>query len=212
MSQKSLSDALGIDPSAADSLARAGVHTLQELTDADPEALAMASGIPGDRIRDWQQRARRAGARSAKRSPVATGWMVAVIGLLVAVLLGWVTMSIGSRRIKQAEQTRVVAESKLEIAVRFAAGKAMDELRQARLALHSNNWGSAQMVLSEVRECVAFMVEVAPEGKRNEVMRLRDAVEQLQRAAEEQSKDTPAKLDALEAALDQLTRTEQGRA
>jgi len=165
---------------------------------------------------------RSSGERSAGKIPQSLApsyhacgkrrWMVAVIGLLIAVLLGWITMSIGSRRIKQAEQTRVVAESKLEIAVRFAAGKAMDELRQARLALHSNNWGSAQMVLSEVRECVAFMVEVAPEGKRKEVMQLRDAVEQLQRAAEEQSKDTQAKLDALEAALDQLTRTEQGRA
>jgi hypothetical protein len=206
MSENKLSDVLGVDQSAEDSLSRAGVHTPQELAKADAESLAMASGIPIDRIRDWQQRARRAGSGGAKRSPVATGWMVAIFGLLIAVLLGWITMTIGSRRIKQAEQIKVVAESRLDIALRFAAGKTMDDLRQARLALHNKNWGSAQAALSEVRECVAFMADVAPEGKREEVTKLRDSVEQLQRAAEEQSEGAMDGIDALEAALDRLAR------
>ena len=208
MSENKLSDVLGVDQSAEDSLSRAGVHTPQELAEADAESLAMASGIPIDRIRDWQQRARRAGSRGAKRSPVATGWMVAIFGLLIAVLLGWITMTIGSRRIKQAEQIKVVAESRLDIALRFAAGKATDELRQARLALHNKNWGSAQVALSEVRECVAFMADVAPEGKRKEITKLRDSVEQLQRAAEEQSEGAMDGINALEAALDELASPE----
>ena len=85
MTEKPLSDALGIDASAQEALARANVRTLQELTSADPEALAMASGIPIDRIRDWQQRAKRAGAHP-KRNPVLTGWMVAIVGFALPIL------------------------------------------------------------------------------------------------------------------------------
>ena len=208
MTERSLSDAVSIDPTAEETLARAGVRTLQELSDADPESLAMASGIPIGRIREWQQRARRAGARPARRSPLATGWMIAIIGLIIAILLGWALMSIGAARIKQAEQIRVAAESRLQIALSFAAKGAIDELRQARLALHNKNWGSAQTVLSRVEDHVTFMEQVAPEGKRKPVSEIRERIGELQRAVGEQSKDSVERLDALEAALDQLRQAE----
>jgi hypothetical protein len=206
MSEQRLSEALGIDETAEESLARAGVRTLQELSDADVEALAMASGIPIDRIREWQQRARRAGARVPKRSPVATAWMVAIIGLAIAVVLGWAMMNIGGRRIREAEKLKVATESKLNVAVSFAAREAMEELRRGRLAIRSQNWGSAQTILSEVKSCVGFMVDVAPEDRAQHVRAIADAVEALQGAAAEQAGDTLDRLDALEADLDKLAQ------
>jgi len=203
MTEKPLSESITIDQSAQEALARAGVRTLQELADANPESLAMASGIPLERIREWHQRARRAAA-PRRRSPVLTGWMVAVVGLFIAALLGWALMSIGVRRLQQAEQTRLAAESRLQTAIAFAADGAIDELRKARLALHNNNWGDAQTVLSRVEDHVTFMEQVAPERKRKAVGQIRETMGKLQRAVGEQSKDALERLDTLETALAQL--------
>lgn len=204
MSEKPLSETIGIDRGAEEALARANVRTVGELRGADAEALAMASGIPLERIKDWQQRAGRAGA-SRRRNPVVTGWLVAIIGLLIAALMGWALMSVGARRIQQAEQTKVAAEAKLETALTFAAAGAVDELRRARLALHNNNWGSAQTVLSRVEDYVTLMEQVAPEGRRKAVADIRGAMGELQSAVGEQSKDAAERLDSLEAALAQLS-------
>ena len=207
MTEKPLSDALGIDQAAAEGLARADVRTLRELSAADPEALAMASGIPLDRIKDWQQRARRAGAPK-RRSPVATAWMVAIIVLVVAVLLGWILMSIGSRRMQQATQIRREAESKLEMEVSFGARRAMDELRPVRLALHNSNWGAAAEALSPAEDCVQFIERVAPDRMESDVRTVTTGLERLQGAILDQSKEAMDRLTDLEAALDALSRTE----
>jgi len=207
MSEKSLSEALGIDQTAEEALARADVRTLRELSEADPEALAMASGIPLDRIKDWQQRARRAGA-PRRRNPVLTGWMVAIIGLLIAALLGWALMSIGAARLKQGEQLRLEAESKLEMEIGFGARRAIDELLPVRLAVHSNNWGAALDALSPVEDCVEFIQRIAPEGRRGSVAQVSKNLEDLQSAIRDQSKEAMDRLTALEAALNELARAE----
>jgi len=208
MSEGKLSEAIGIDETAVESLARANIRTLQELSGADPESAAMASGIPVERIREWQQKARRAGAKRGM-GPVAKGWLVGVIGVLIAVLLGWVLMTIGSNRIKQAEQVKVAAESRLNVALSFVAVDAIDELRQARLALHNKNWGSAQMTLSGVEDKVTFLRQIAPDERKNEVSAVADQLAELQKAAGEQSKDVMERVDALEAALDAMTQAAQ---
>jgi type II secretory pathway pseudopilin PulG len=207
MSEKSLSDTLGIDQAAEEALARADVRTLRELSEADPEALAMASGIPLDRIKDWQQRARRAGARK-RRNPVATGWMVAIVGLAIAVVLGWILMSIGSRRMQQATQIRREAESKLEMEVNFGARRAMDELRPVRLALHNSNWGAAGDGLSPAEDCVKFIERIAPGRMESDVRTVTTGLEKLQGAIQDQSKEAMDRLTDLEAALDALARAE----
>ncbi len=207
MSEKSLSDELGIDQAAEEALARADVRTLRELSEADPEALAMASGIPLERIKDWQQRARRAGAPK-RRNPVATGWMVAIIGLAIALVLGWILMSIGSRRMQQAAQIRREAESKLEMEVNFGARRAMDELRPVRLALHNSNWGAAGDALSPAEDCVDFIQRVAPEGMQSDVRAVSAGLEAVQTAIQEQSREAMDRLTELEAALDALSRAE----
>ena len=208
MSEGKLSEAIGIDEAAAEALARANIHTLKELSGADTEAAAMASGIPVDRIREWQQRARRAGAKRGM-GPVAKGWLVGAVGVAIAVLLGWALMAIGSNRIKQAEQVRVAAESRLDVALAFVAQDAMDELRQARLALHNRNWGSAQMTLSGVEDKVNFLRQIAPERRKGEVSAAADQLAELQKAAGEQAKDVMERVDALEAALYALAQAGQ---
>jgi len=208
MSEKKLPETIGIDQTAVEALARANIRTLQELSGADPEAAAMASGIPVERIREWQQKARRAGAKRGM-GPVAKGWLVGVIGVVIAVLLGWALMAIGSNRIKQAEQVKVAAESRLNVALSFVAEEAIDELRQARLALHNKNWGSAQTTLSGVEDKVTFLRQIAPEGRKDKVSAMADQLAELQKAAGEQSKDVMERVDALEAALAALTQTEE---
>lgn len=207
MSEKRPFEAVGIDDSAVEALARADIRSPRQLSEADPEAVAMASGIPVERIRDWQHRARKAQAKRGM-SPVVKGWLVGVIAIAIALLLGWLLTAIGSTRIRDAAQTKATAESKLDIALSFVAGEAIDEIRQARLALHGKNWGSAQTKLSSVEDKVTVMGQVAPEGRRGEIDRLRDELVKLQRAVSDQSGDSGAQLDALEASLDALRQQE----
>jgi len=207
MSEQRLSDAIGIDKTAEDALGRAGVHAVKELLDADSEALAANSGIPSERIRDWQQRARRIGVKRGMNA-IAKAWIIGVIAILIAVLLGWALMAIGSRRIQSAEQIRVAAESKLDIALTFAAEEAIDELRQARLALHNKNWGSAQSVLSSVEDKITFMERMASEKRKGDIARIREQIGELQRAVSEEAKNTMERIDALEASLDSTRTTD----
>jgi uncharacterized membrane protein YccC len=208
MSDRSLSDAVGIDASAVEALGRAGVQSVQQLVDADPDAVAMASGIPVERIRDWQQRARRTGAK-ARPSPVAKGWLVGAIGVVVAIILGWALIGIGSRKIASAEQTRKAAEAKLDAAVAFAAEDAMTELRQARLSVNNQNWGSAQTMLMKVDGRIRLIQQVAPERRKKDADQVRQLMDDLLEAVSAQSADASQKVDALEAALDKMKETEQ---
>ncbi|GEM_PF-1369446 len=210
MSEGSLADAVGIDRSAEEALTRAGVRTVKELVDADAEALAMASGVPLERIKEWQARARRAGARRA-RNPVATGWLIAIAGLVLAVLVGWIMLSIGARRIEHAQQLRTAAESQLEMAMEFAAEDAIEAVRAARLELQRGNWGRVEAHVRRADDLVAFMAQMAPERSRRPVAALREELSQLQRAVEGRAGDTGQRLNRFETALDDLRRQGGGR-
>ena len=207
MSEKSLSDALGIDQGAEEALARADVRTPRELSEADPEALAMASGVPLDRIKEWQQRARRAGA-PRRRNPVVTGWMVAIVGLLIAVGIGWMLVTIGTTKMETAEKIRRAADSKLELEMSFGASRAMDDLRPVRLAVHNRNWGEATAALAPVAAGVAFIARVAPEGQQDSVVRAEEGLGELRRAIEDQSPEAMEHLTDLEVGLARLAGEE----
>jgi len=202
---------LGIDQSAAEGLARANVRTVQELLRADPDQVAMASGIPIERLQDWQRRARRAGAGAPPRpgSPAAKAWLIGAVLILIALLLGWALMAIGAGRVRKAEQIRTAAESKLSVAVSFVASEAIAQVRDARLAINKNNWGSAQITLSQVGEKVAFMRQVAPDNQVAAIDQISEELSTLQKSASEQSKDTVQQLDALETSLDALQQPQQ---
>jgi hypothetical protein len=207
MSQRDLSDVIGIDAGAVAALGRAGVQTVKQLADADPEAVAMASGIPAERIRDWQQRARRAGAKAGP-SPVAKGWLVGVIGVAIAIMLGWALIGIGSRKIATAQQMRKAAEAKLDAAVAFAAEDAMAELRQARLSVSGQNWGSAQTILMKVDGRIRLIQQVAPDRRKKDADQVRGLMDDLMGAVSAQSAEASQKVDALEAALDRMRQAE----
>jgi hypothetical protein len=207
MSEHTLSDAIGIDTGAVEALGRAGVRTVQQLADADPDAVAMASGIPVERIKDWQQKARRVGARR-RPSPIAKAWLVGVIGVAIAVVLGWALIGIGSRKIGSAEQTRKAAEAKLDAAVAFAAEDAMAELRQARLSVNNRNWGSAQTILMKVDGRIRLIQQVAPDRRKKDADQVGGLMDDLMAAVSAQSGDASQKVDALEAALDKMRQTE----
>ncbi len=134
--------------------------------------------------------------------------LVSLCIIILAIILGSIMIAIGSNRIEEAEKIRVTAESKLGVAVSFAAEEAIEQLRQARLALHDENWGSAQRVLSSVEDKVTLIEQVAPERKLREVGELRNLMGDLQSSVSSQSKEANAKLDTLEAALDKLRDTE----
>ncbi len=203
MSERKLADAIGIDQSAVDGLARAGVRTIEDLAEADPDAIATASGIPLERIRDWQGKARRAAA-PARPNPVAKGWMVGTIGVIIAILLGALLIKIGSYKIEQADKVRLASEGKLQVATSFVAGEAMDRLREGRLALRGNNWGSAQQSLSDVDARITLLEQIAPDSEKASVADLRSLMSDVQNAVTQQSSDASDKLDALEAALNKV--------
>jgi hypothetical protein len=204
MTEKSLSDALGIDASAREALARANVRTLQELTSADPEALAMASGIPIDRIRDWQERAKRAGAKS-KRNPVVTGWMVAIVGLAIAALLGWATMSIGRARIVEAKDMQQQLDTRLYAMLDDIAEEANLQANAVDREIRNSNWGAAQRELSGVGKCVGMMEQIALDGRDEGVTRARESFDELDRAVREQNTDARERLDAFRQDLEAVS-------
>lgn len=204
MTEKSLSDALGLDASAREALARANVRTLQELTSADPEALAMASGIPIDRIRDWQGRAKRAGAKP-KRNPVLTGWMVAIVGLAIAGLLGWATMSIGRARIVEAKDMQQQLDTRLYAMLDDIAEEANLQANAVDREIRNSNWGAAQRELSGVGKCVGMMEQVALEGRDQGVRQARESFDELDRAVREQSSDARERLDAFRQDLEAVS-------
>ena len=204
MTEKSLSDALGIDASAQEALARANVRTLQELTSADPEALAMASGIPIDRLRDWQQRAKRAGAQS-KRNPVLTGWMVAIVGLAIAAFLGWATMSMGRARIVEAKDMQQQLDTRLYAMLDDIAEEANLQANAVDREIRNSNWGAAQRELSGVAKCVGMMEQIALEGRDQDVSQVRESFDELDRAVREQSSDARELLDTFRQDLEAVS-------
>lgn len=137
-------------------------------------------------------------------SPVAQAWKVGVIVVLIGLAAGLLLLWIGSNRIKAAEQTRVLAESKLELAVAFTAQDAIGELRQARLAINGSNWGSAQSALLLIGQRIDLIQQIAPERKKPAAVELVTLKDELATAVSEHSSDTASKVDALEAALDAL--------
>jgi hypothetical protein len=137
-------------------------------------------------------------------NPVMKGWKIAIIGLAIALVIGLLLMKIGANRIKEAEQTRVTSESKLQVAVAFAAQGAIDELRRARLAINASNWGSAQSALLAVGQRVDLIQQIAPERRKSDAAELVSLKDELATAVSEHSPDAATKVDALEAALDAI--------
>ena len=138
------------------------------------------------------------------RDPRQAAWLIAVVGLLIAVVLGWAMMAIGSARMRRAGQIQATAEAKNAIALEFAAEQSVSWAQEARLALNKGNWGAAQTRLSRVNDLVTLMEQVAPEGSRQGVSQVRERLAEVQQLVGDQSKDSGAALDLLVTDIDAL--------
>src|SRR5512136_2521564 len=87
-----------------------------------------------EQLAPWE---RRAMAEVKQRNPVTTGWTVAIVGLLVALLLGLGLMRIGKQRMAKA------AELARPYTVAFAslAENALAPLSKAQDSVTSKDWG-----------------------------------------------------------------------
>jgi hypothetical protein len=142
--------------------------------------------------------------RESRQSSPLFGYLIAVIGLVIAVALGWAMMAIGARRLADAERVREQAEGRLLVAVSFAAREAVTQAQEARVSIIRSNWGDAQRRLSRVNELVTLLEQVAPDADREAVNQVRDRTGEVQRLVGEQSTDALSALDALITDLDGL--------
>ncbi len=139
-----------------------------------------------------------------------SGWLVAIVGLIIAALLGWAMMAIGARKLDQAKKLRAESEGRLMLAVEFAAREATREAQDAQVALNQSNWGEVGTRLAHVGELVALMEQVRPESQRGAVDDARGRLGDAQRLVGEQSKDAAQSLTALVTALDELRGPKAG--
>src|SRR5574340_634477 len=132
------------------------------------------------------------------------GWLVAIVGLLGAGLLGWGMMAIGERKLEQARKMTAESEGRLMTAVAFAAQEGTQEAQAAQIAVTRSNWGEAGSKLARVGELVALMEQITPESQRGAVSDIRGKLGDAQRLVGEQSRDAGESLNALVGALDAL--------
>ena len=139
-------------------------------------------------------------AEEKRRDPVVTGWIIAVVGLIIALLLGWVLMGIGARRLAQARRE----QEPLRNAVSFMATEAAGAARGAATAVASDNWGEAQQRLTRVNEIVTGLERAKSNGNARQIEQVRRALGQAQTAVGERSRDAGDAVEGLVSALEDL--------
>lgn len=144
------------------------------------------------------------------RSNPMSGWLVAVIGLLIAVILGWAMMAIGAGRLEAAKKTRSDAEGRLLIALDYAAREAMREAQGAQVAINKDNLGEAATRLSRANDLVTLMEQVAPESMRSGVSDVRNSLSGAQQQVGARSQDAAQSVNTLITQLDGLTAKREG--
>jgi hypothetical protein len=145
-----------------------------------------------------------------ERKPMS-GWVIAVVGLLIAIILGWAMMAIGSRRLDSANKIRSDSEGRLLIAVDFAAQEGMKASQDAQVAINRSNWGQAGSALARVNDLVTLMEQVAPEDKRSAVSDARNSLSDAQKQAGSQSQDAVQGINTLITKLDGLREKKEGQ-
>jgi biopolymer transport protein ExbB/TolQ len=135
-----------------------------------------------------------------RRNPVAVGWAIAVAGLIVAFLLGWALMGIGSSRLAEARRE----QEPLRNAVSFMATEAVGAAREAATAVASNNWGEAQQRLTRVNEIVTALERAKSDANARQIEQVRRALSQAQTAVGEQNRSARDAVDRLISSLEAL--------
>jgi hypothetical protein len=136
-----------------------------------------------------------------KASTALAGWRITATGILIALLIGIITIAIGNRKIRQGVQMKKEAESRLQIALNYAADQALTSAQSIDESLLKGNWGEASSKLSGLSSAVTLMEQVRPDSRREEVTKIKEALELLQTAVGNRSDDWRDRLDALRSAL-----------
>jgi biopolymer transport protein ExbB/TolQ len=139
-------------------------------------------------------------AEEKRRNPVVVGWIIAVVGLIIAFLLGWALMGIGSSRLAEARRE----QQPLRNAVSFMATEALGAAREAAAAVASSNWGEAQQRLTRVNEIVTGLERAKSNENARQIEQVRRALGQAQTAVGEQDRSARDAVDRLIAALEAL--------
>lgn len=145
-----------------------------------------------------------------QRKPTS-GWLIAVVGLLIAIVLGWAMMAIALGKLESAKKIRSDSEGRLMIAVDFAAQEAMKAAQDAQVAINRSNWGQAGIALARVNNLVTLMEQVSPEGKRSALSDVRNSLSDAQKAVGSQSQDAVQQINTLITKLDGLGGSRQGQ-
>jgi uncharacterized membrane-anchored protein YhcB (DUF1043 family) len=133
-----------------------------------------------------------------------SGWKVAAVGILIAVVIGLIMIAIGAAKVRRGAQMQKEAESRLLIALDYAVEQAGTEAKSVDDALLKSNWGDASIKLGQLAATVALIEQVAPARLRGDVQAVKDALAKVQQAVAEQSKDWRDRLDELRAAISSL--------
>lgn len=132
------------------------------------------------------------------RSPVVTGWLVAVVGLILAGGLGYLLMWIGSNRIEAAKKT----ERPYQIALGYVAQSGVEAAQKAEQAVGTNNYGQAQQALDDAGKAVTAMERAASDANRDRLQQVRAALSDAQAAVGKQDKEAAGKIAALRQQLE----------
>jgi hypothetical protein len=134
------------------------------------------------------------------RNPVTTGALIAIIGLIVALLLGLGLMKVGSNRLEAAKRT----ERPYQIAFALLAQNGVSAVSRAQSSLNTKDWGQAQRSLDDAGTIITQMETAASEADRTPVSQVRSALGDAQTAVGQQSADAPDKVQKLQDLLQQF--------
>lgn len=134
------------------------------------------------------------------RNPVTTGVLVAVFGLIIALLLGLTLMWVGGNRMEAAKRT----ERPYRIAFGLLAGNGVAAVGRAQSSLNTQDWGQGQRALDEAGIIVTQMETAASEADREQVGRVRETLGEAQTAVGKQADDAADKVAKLQELLQQF--------
>jgi hypothetical protein len=135
-----------------------------------------------------------------RRNPVMTGVLVAIVGLMLALLLGLVLMKVGSNRLEAAKRT----ERPYRIAFALLAQNGVAAVSRAQSSINTRDWGQAQRALDEAGMIVTQMETAASEADLAQVGRVRAALGEAQTVVGQQTEEAPDKVQKLQDLLQQF--------
>jgi len=135
-----------------------------------------------------------------RRNPVVVGWAVAVAGLIVAILLGWALISIGSSRLDQARKEK----APLRLAISFMASEGITAARGAADSVSSSNWGDAQRKLVRANAVITAMERSTTADNRRQVQQARRTLGEAQEAVGRREPNARDNVDRLILRLEDL--------